>query len=94
MSADQDREFKVQIGRNGQLITIPTGKTIVETLDEHDIDITVSCEQGICGTCLTGVLAGKPDHRDSYMTDEEHQANDLITVCCSRSYDDVLVLDL
>ena len=35
-------------------------------------DIPVSCEQGVCGTCVTRVLKGTPDHRDMFMTDQEH----------------------
>ncbi|MEX2320790.1 MAG: 2Fe-2S iron-sulfur cluster binding domain-containing protein [Saccharospirillum sp.] len=53
-----------------------------------------SCEQGICGTCLTKVLEGTPEHRDRYLDDDEHAANDQMTVCCSRSKTPLLVLDL
>jgi vanillate O-demethylase ferredoxin subunit len=58
------------------------------------VDVMVSCEQGVCGTCITRVLQGTPDHRDLYMTDEEHAANDQFTPCCSRSKTPLLVLDL
>jgi ferredoxin-NADP reductase len=53
-----------------------------------------SCEEGICGTCLCTVLAGVPDHRDVYLTDEEKAANDQMLLCCSRSKTPQLVLDL
>ena len=86
--------FKVKIASTDQLIEIPAGESIVDVLESHGIDITVSCEQGICGTCLTGVLEGTPDHKDVFMTDEEHLANDMITPCCSRSKSPMLVLDL
>ena len=33
----------------------------------------MSCEQGVCGTCLTPVLEGIPEHRDLYQTDEEKE---------------------
>ena len=56
--------------------------------------IETSCEQGVCGTCLTGVLEGKPDHRDVFLTDEEKDACDKIMPCVSRAQSDVLVLDL
>ena len=54
----------------------------------------VGCEQGVCGTCLTRVLEGQPDHKDMYLTPEEQQANDQFTPCCSRSKSALLVLDL
>ncbi|VTN10146.1 Phthalate dioxygenase reductase [Raoultella terrigena] len=54
----------------------------------------LSCEQGICGSCITDVIDGIPDHRDCVLTDEEKAANTQITLCCSRSKSPVLVLDL
>jgi vanillate O-demethylase ferredoxin subunit len=54
----------------------------------------VSCEQGICGTCVTRVLEGTPDHRDLYLTEDEHAKNDRFTPCCSRAKSQMLVLDL
>jgi vanillate O-demethylase ferredoxin subunit len=56
--------------------------------------VPVSCEQGVCGTCVTRILDGTPDHRDLYMTDAEHAKNDQFTPCCSRSCSPRLVLDL
>ncbi|MEV7391971.1 PDR/VanB family oxidoreductase [Streptomyces sp. NPDC091215] len=49
---------------------------------------------GMCGACLTPVLAGEPDHRDEVQTDEERAANTQITICCSRSRSAELVLGL
>ncbi|HCP79156.1 MAG TPA: oxidoreductase, partial [Pusillimonas sp.] len=43
---------------------------------------------------LVRVLEGEPEHRDLYLTDSEHAANDQMTPCCSRSKSSVLVLDL
>ncbi|MNU03528.1 Phenoxybenzoate dioxygenase subunit beta [compost metagenome] len=58
------------------------------------IEIQMSCEQGVCGTCLTRVLDGIPEHKDMYLTEEEQAANDQFTPCCSRSRSPLLVLDL
>jgi vanillate O-demethylase ferredoxin subunit len=63
-------------------------------LAEVGVEIPYSCEEGVCGTCLTRVLAGEPDHRDLYLTDEERAANDQFTPCCSRARTPLLVLDL
>ena len=54
----------------------------------------MSCEQGVCGTCLTRVLEGECDHRDDCLTPEEQAANDQFTPCCSRAKSARLVLDL
>lgn len=89
-----DHNFEVQLARSGLSFVIPADKTVAEVLINHDIDLLTSCEQGICGACITKVLEGTPEHRDRYMTDEEHAANDQFTPCCSRSRSKVLVLDL
>ncbi|EJN05844.1 flavodoxin reductase family protein [Phyllobacterium sp. YR531] len=86
--------FEVELARDGRTVTVPADKTIVQALFEVGVDVDVSCEQGICGTCLCTVLEGVPDHRDIYLTDEEKAANDQITLCCSRSKGPKLVLDL
>jgi vanillate O-demethylase ferredoxin subunit len=89
-----DTAFDVKLASSGQVFTIPVGRTVVEVLEENGVDVPVSCEQGVCGTCLTRVLEGMPDHRDVYLTDEERAANDQFTPCCSRSKSPTLTLDL
>jgi vanillate O-demethylase ferredoxin subunit len=89
-----DDTFVVHLVRRGCTIPVPADRTIAEVLLEHDVPVDLSCEQGICGACLTPVLAGEPDHRDEVQTDDEHAANNQITVCCSRSHSSVLTLDL
>ncbi len=89
-----DREFVVRIASTGQALTVASGKTVLAVLQEQGIEIPVSCEQGICGTCVTRVLRGTPEHRDHYLTDEERAANDQFTPCCSRAVSAELLLDL
>jgi vanillate O-demethylase ferredoxin subunit len=89
-----DRPFDVKIASSGQVFTVPPERSVIKILAEHGIDIPYSCEEGVCGTCLTGVIEGEPDHRDMYMTDEEHAANKEFTPCCSRARSALLVLDL
>jgi vanillate O-demethylase ferredoxin subunit len=89
-----DTAFDVKLASSGQVFTIPVGRTVVEVLEENGVDVPVSCEQGVCGTCLTSVLDGVPDHRDVYLTDEDRAANDQFTPCCSRSKSPTLTLDL
>jgi vanillate O-demethylase ferredoxin subunit len=89
-----DGDFDVKLASSGRCFTIPAGKTVVRVLEENGIDIPISCEQGVCGTCITRVLDGTPDHRDLYFTDEEKAKNDQFTPCCSRARTRMLVLDL
>lgn len=86
--------FTVRCARSEKELEVPEGESIVNVLSRNGVHVEVMCEQGVCGTCLTGVLQGRPDHRDSYLTDGERESNEKILVCCSRSLDPVLVLDL
>ncbi|CAM3593837.1 Vanillate O-demethylase oxidoreductase [Pseudomonas reidholzensis] len=86
--------FEVQLASSGRVFSIPADRTVFEVLDEAGIDIQSSCEQGVCGTCVTRVLEGLPDHRDQFLTTAEHAANDRFTPCCSRARSQRLVLDL
>ena len=91
---EDDDSFEVKIASSGASFQVPADKTVHQVLSENGIEIMVSCEQGVCGTCLTRVLEGEPDHRDLYLDDHEHAANDQFTPCCSRAKSKTLVLDL
>jgi vanillate O-demethylase ferredoxin subunit len=86
--------FVVKLARHGGEFTVPEGRTIIEVLAENGVAVDTSCEQGVCGTCITGVLEGEPDHRDIFLTDEEKRAGDRMTICVSRAKSARLVLDL
>lgn len=91
---DGDRAFDVKLASSGKVVTVPAGTTVLKALAAQGVHIPYSCEEGVCGTCLTRVLGGVPDHRDLYLTEEEQAANDQFTPCCSRARSPVLVLDL
>jgi vanillate O-demethylase ferredoxin subunit len=86
--------FSVRLARSGKVVCVSERQTVVQALAGHGVHVETSCEQGVCGTCLTRVLAGDPDHRDLYLTDDERARNDQFLPCCSRSLSDELVLDL
>lgn len=89
-----DGGFTVQLARSGRSLFVAPGSTILDALRGAGVAVQVSCEQGICGTCETRVLAGTPDHRDSLLSDDEKRANQVMMVCCSGSKSELLVLDL
>lgn len=87
-------EFEVQIASTGETFLVEAQQSITEVLLKNGVDIPTSCEQGVCGTCLTRVLEGVPDHRDAYLSDKERKKGDQMLPCCSRSKTPKLVLDL
>ena len=89
-----DAAFEVQLASSGRLIVIKPDQTVIDALAAAGVVVPTSCEQGVCGTCLTRVIDGRPDHRDSYLTPEEQAAGDQFLPCCSRALTPRLVLDL
>jgi vanillate O-demethylase ferredoxin subunit len=49
---------------------------------------------GMCGACLTDVVEGIPDHRDTVQSEAEKASNRQVTLCCSRSRSPRLTLAL
>lgn len=92
--SDSDASFEIKLASSGRIIMVPKDKTVTQALADAGVEILMSCEQGVCGTCLTRVLEGVPDHKDSYLTPEEQAANDQFLPCCSRAKTPQLVLDL
>ena len=62
-----DGAFEVQLASSGRIVVVPKEQTVVQALAAAGIEVQTSCEQGVCGTCLTRVLDGVPDHRDMYI---------------------------
>lgn len=86
--------FEVIAKSDGRVMKVNEEQTIAQVLEENGYAVELSCEMGICGSCITGVLEGIPDHRDEVQTDAEHAANNQINVCCSRSRTPSLTLDV
>ncbi len=86
--------FELVLAKSGKRVEVPAGKTLLQAILDAKVDVNYACSQGVCGTCLTTLLEGEPDHRDNYLTDEERSSNAMIMVCCSGSKSARLVLDL
>lgn len=91
---DADEAFDIKLASSGRVVHVAKGVTVLNALADAGVIVPSSCEQGVCGTCITRVIEGVPDHRDMYFTPEEQAANAEFTPCCSRSKSPLLVLDL
>lgn len=91
---DDSSAFEVELARSAMTLHVPSGKTILEVMREAGLQVSSSCEQGACGTCLTGVIEGIPDHQDVYLNPSEQRANTCMMTCVSRSLTPRLVLDI
>lgn len=86
--------FEVELVRSGVVLKVSPDQTILQVLRDNGIPVQSVCEEGVCGTCETVVLAGEPEHRDALLSPEERAANKTMMICVSRAKGERLVLDL
>lgn len=88
------RPFTLVLAQSGITVKVPSDSSAAAAILAAGVFLPTSCERGVCGTCLTPVLQGRPEHHDQYLTPEEQAAGDQFTPCCSRALDEQLVIDL
>jgi len=86
--------FSLRLERSNIEVAVLPGQTIIDACAEVGVTIPASCFEGTCGSCISTVLEGVPDHRDSVLTAGERAGNCLITPCVSKAKTGRLVLDL
>lgn len=91
---DDDGSFEVEYRPTGLVLRVAADVTVAQALIDAGVDVPLSCEQGICGTCVMQIVDGEPDHRDVCLSDEDKDLKKMFTPCCSRSQSARLVLDL
>ncbi|MGU3653582.1 PDR/VanB family oxidoreductase [Mycolicibacterium sp. A43C] len=84
-ATDDDAAFEVELARTGTVVTVSAGETVLNALLAVVPDIPYSCTAGFCGTCETTVIAGRVEHRDDLLTEQERAANASMMICVSRS---------
>jgi ferredoxin-NADP reductase len=86
--------FEVECRQSGITVTVGPDETIYDAVEAAGVDVLASCFEGVCGTCECTVLEGKPDHRDSLLTEAEREDAQVMMICVSRSRSERLVLDI
>lgn len=94
VSQAMDATFEVVVSSTGLSVVVGAKESITAALARCGVDVPVMCEQGVCGSCLTNVLEGVPDHRDYVLTDDERASGRKMLPCCSRALSGRLVLEL
>ncbi|MGO4235836.1 PDR/VanB family oxidoreductase [Pseudarthrobacter sp. YAF2] len=88
-----NRAFDVQLD-TGESFEIPADRSILSVLEENGIEVFKSCGEGVCGSCVSGLLEGVPDHRDHCLSEADKAAGKDIALCVSRALSDKLVIEL
>ncbi len=86
--------FEVYAEASDVTVQVGPNESIASALKAAGVKVLMSCEEGVCGTCICDVSEGTPDHRDHFLTDEEKEDNDQIALCCSRAKTSRLVIDI
>ena len=90
----RDQAFEIELARSGIIANVPADRTILQVVRECGVDAPSACEEGVCGTCESALLAGDADHRDLLLSADEREQNRSIMICVSRARSKRLVLDL
>lgn len=88
-----DTAFTVELD-TGESFEIPADRSILSVLEDNGIDVFKSCEEGICGSCVSNVLDGEPEHRDNCLSAADKAAGNQMALCVSRSKSPKLVIEL
>jgi ferredoxin-NADP reductase len=86
------KAFTLALTRSGIHVPVAADQSAVEALHDMGIIIPVSCEQGLCGTCVVDGQGDEAEHRDHCLTTAERQQR--IALCCSRARGDTLSVHL
>ncbi len=86
--------YQLLLQRSGKRVEVAPGETMLDALLGAGVDVGFACYEGVCGSCRVTVLEGVPDHRDSFLTPQERDANTAVMPCCSGARSSVLTLDL
>ena len=84
---------QIEIRQAARTITVPAGRTILETALEEGIAYPHGCRSGRCGSCKSRLLSGEVDllpHTRFSLTDEERNQR-LILACRARPLTDCTV---
>lgn len=81
----EDEEFEVEFVVSGITIVVPPDRSILAVAEEAGVPVFYSCQEGKCGTCVTPIVSGRADHRDSILSEDEQQEQSSMCLCVSRA---------
>lgn len=93
-SSAVNEAFELRLASSGRVIQVGPGQTALDALLAAGLAVSHSCREGVCGSCLVGVIEGRPEHRDHCLSEAERARNKVFAPCCSRARDACLTLDL
>lgn len=86
------KAFTLELTRSGIRVPVASDQSAVQALHDMGIIIPVSCEQGLCGTCVVDAEGAQAEHRDHCLTTAERRHR--VALCCSRASGETLTVHL
>lgn len=80
-----DEPFEVEFCASAITATVPADRSVLTIAEDAGIAADWSCREGTCGTCETPLLAGRVEHRDSLLTEQEQAEQNTMMICVSRA---------
>lgn len=74
--------FDVELASSGEVFTVDSGVSLLESLITRGHNVPSLCRQGVCGECRVPVRSGSVLHRDLYLTEDERRGS--MMACVSR----------
>ncbi|WP_224391093.1 flavin reductase family protein [Pseudonocardia sp. ICBG1293] len=84
--------FRAVLHRSGRSVEVGARETLLDAVHRVGVAAPAMCRRGVCGECVTPVLDGEVEHRDTVLTDDERA--DRMALCVSRAAGTALGLDL
>jgi vanillate O-demethylase ferredoxin subunit len=94
VDAAANRSFDVMLAQSGKTVHVPSDKSILEAIEDAGLAVPFGCRDGLCGSCLTTVCSGEPEHRDQVLSASEQASGKLMLICVSRAKGACIELDL
>lgn len=89
------RAFEVTLAKTGQRVSVSPHQSLLEALEEAQVDMDWSCRGGACGRCETEVISchGRIEHNDHWLSEDERSSQTRIMPCVSRFRGKELILN-
>lgn len=87
--------FELQLAHSAEVVGVGKDQSALAALRSIRPNVSYSCQQGFCGTCVQRVIRGEVEHRDQRLTERQRELGQML-VCVSRakSPGGRLILDL
>ena len=87
------KPFVGRLASTGRKVNVAADVSIADALAKAGVPIDTSCGKGVCGTCETRIVDGRPSHLDSVMPDADKDKLGVMYPCVSRAEGAEITLD-